>query len=157
MPKIDVDAIVPSNATGYPAPFDALMAKRWYRRLARIGGLTDFTASHVTLEPGGWSSQRHWHALEDEMLVMVAGEAVLIEDGGRQVMRPGDIAIWPKGIENGHHLINESDQPCSFVVMGGGIAGDHGGYSDIDMLFTPVGYTRKDGTPYDAKRMTADI
>src|SRR3546814_1686172 len=68
---------------------------------------------------------------EDEMLVMIAGEAVLVEDDGRWPMRPGDIAVWPKGSTNGHHLINESDADCVFVALGGGKAHDTGGgYSD---------------------------
>lgn len=153
MPKIDLDAIAQKNATGYPPPFDAAVKDRWYRRLAPATGLTDFTASHVVLKPGAWSSQRHWHDDEDELLVMISGEAVLIEDDGRTSMRPGDVAAWPKGSTNGHHLINESDRDCCFVVIGGSKARDTGGgYSDIDMLFTPEGYTKKDGTPYPAKR-----
>jgi uncharacterized cupin superfamily protein len=159
MPKLDLDAIAQTNATGYPAPYDAPVAERRYRRLAPATGLSDFTASHVVLKPGAWSSQRHWHDDEDEMLVMIAGEAVLIDDDGRHFMRPGDIAVWPKGNTNGHHLINESDADCIFVAIGGGPNRQRrdppagGGYSDIDMLFTGEGgYTRKDGTPYAAKR-----
>ena len=34
MPKIDVEAIAQSNATGYPAPFDAEVQGRYWRRLA---------------------------------------------------------------------------------------------------------------------------
>ncbi len=154
MPKVDLEAIPQTNATGYPAPYDAPVQGRWYRRLAPPTGLADFAASHVTLRPGAWSSQRHWHDGEDEMLMMIAGEAVLIEDSGRTIMRAGDIAVWPKGSSNGHHLINESDAPCVFVAVGGGKARDTGGgYSDIDMLFTPDGYTRKDGTPYATARI----
>jgi uncharacterized cupin superfamily protein len=37
------------------------MAKRLYRRLAPAAGHEDFGVSHVVLEPGGISSQRHWH------------------------------------------------------------------------------------------------
>ena len=154
MPKIALDTIPQTNATGYPPPFDAPVLGRWYRRLAPTSGLTDFAASHVVLKPGAWSSQRHWHDGEDEFLVMVSGEAVMIEDEGRTVMRAGDIAAWPKGSTNGHHLVNESDADCCFVVIGGGKAHDTGGgYSDIDMLFTPGGYTHKDGTPYPAQRI----
>lgn len=154
MPKIDLDAIEQTNATGYPAPFDAAVQGRWYRRIAPATGLADFTASHVVLKPGAWSSQRHYHHGEDEMLIMLSGEAVLIEDDGRHPMRAGDIAVWPKGSTNGHHLINESDSECLFVAIGGGKARDTGGgYSDIDMLFTPEGYTHKDGTPYPANRI----
>ena len=106
------------------------------------------------LKPGAWSSQRHWHDGEDEMLVMISGEAVLVEDDGRHPMRPGDIAVWPKGSTNGHHLVNESGADCVFVALGGGKKYDTGGgYSDIDMVFTPDGYFHKDGTPYPAKRI----
>jgi uncharacterized cupin superfamily protein len=153
MPKIDLDSIEQRNRTGYPPPFDKDVAGRWVRRLSPATGLTDFGASHVVLKPGAWSSQRHWHDGEDEFLVMIAGEAVLVEDEGRTVLRAGDCAAFPKGTGNGHHLINESDADCTFVVIGGG-TNTGGGYSDIDMLFTPEGtYTHKDGTPYDAKRV----
>jgi uncharacterized cupin superfamily protein len=153
MPKIDLDSIEQRNRTGYPPPFDKDVAGRWVRRLSPATGLTDFGASHVVLKPGAWSSQRHWHDGEDEFLVMIAGEAVLVEDEGRTVLRAGDCAAFPKGTRNGHHLINESDADCTFVVIGGG-TNTGGGYSDIDMLFTPEGtYTHKDGTPYDAKRV----
>lgn len=148
MPKLDLDSIEQTNRTGYPSPHDAEVAGRWYRRLAPAGGLTQFGASHVTLKPGAWSSQRHWHDEEDEFVVMVSGEAVLVEDEGRTVLGAGDCAAFPAGSKNGHHLRNESGADCVFVVIGSG-AGGGGGYSDLDMLFTPEGkYVRKDGTCY---------
>lgn len=154
MPKLDLDAIPQTNATGYPAPFDEPVAGRLYRRLAPPSGLTRMGASHVTLEPGAWSSQRHWHAEEDELLVMLSGEAVLVEDNGETVIRPGDICAWPAGARNGHHLQNRSNEPCVFVAVGAGDRDkDHGEYPDIDMRFGPEGYSRKDGTPYPTKRI----
>jgi len=149
MPKIDLTGIEQTNRTGYPAPFDADVAGRFGRRLAPATGLTDFGVSHVVLKPGAWSSQRHWHDGEDEFLVMLEGEAVLVEDDGPVALRPGDLAAFPKGVRNGHHLRNESDRDCAFVVFGGGVC-TGGGYSDIDMLFTAEGkYVHKDGSPYD--------
>lgn len=148
MPKLDLEKIEQTNRTGYPPPFHENVAGRWYRRLAPAGGLTQFGVSHVTLKPGAWSSQRHWHDEEDEFLVMLSGEAVLVEDSGRAVLRAGDCAAWPKGNPDGHHLRNESDSNCTFVVVGSG-AGGSGGYSDVDLLFTAEGtYVHKDGTPY---------
>ena len=148
MPKVELESIEKVNRTGYPPPFDREVAGRWYRRLAPATGLTDFGASHVVLKPGAWSSQRHWHDGEDEFLVMISGEAILVEDKGRTVLRAGDIAAWPKGKGNGHHLRNESNEDCSFVVVGGG-TNRGGGYSDIDMLFTADSrYVHKDGSPY---------
>ena len=155
MPKVALDRIEQSNRTGYPPPFDEAVAGRWYRRLAPAMGLTNFGVSHVTLKPGAWSSQRHWHNGEDEFLVMLSGEAVLVEDDGRTVLRSGDCAAWPKGSTNGHHLINESGEDCTFVVVGGG-DNTGGGYSDIDMMWTPDdNYVHKDGTPYPETKRPA--
>lgn len=154
MPKLELDSIPQSNATGYPDPFDKPVQGRWYRRLAPASGLTLFGASHVTLKPGAWSSQRHWHDGEDELVVMLAGEAVLIDDSGEQVMRAGDVAAFPAGEENGHHLVNRSDADCVFVAISAGDRESGGGYSDIDMLFNKDGYTHKDGTAYPASRIS---
>jgi uncharacterized cupin superfamily protein len=148
MPKIDLNAIEQVNRTGYPPPFNEAVNGRWYRRLAPPSGLTDFGVSHVVLKPGAWSSQRHWHDGEDEFLVMLEGEAVLVEDDGRTILRPGDCAAWPKGSTNGHHLCNESGADCAFIVVGGG-KNTGGGYSDIDMMWTTEGgFRHKDGAPY---------
>jgi uncharacterized cupin superfamily protein len=42
--------------------------------LGPLTGLTHIGATHVVLRPGAWSSQRHWHYGEDELLVMLTGE-----------------------------------------------------------------------------------
>ncbi len=132
MPKLDLDTIEQTNATGYPAPYAEAVAGRRYRRLAPASGMTDFGASHVTLEPGAWSSQRHWHEGEDELVVMIEGEAILVEEGARTLLRAGDLAAFPKGVADGHHLVNESDLPCRFIAIGRPAASDcH--YPDIDM------------------------
>ena len=152
MPKIDLEAIPQTNRTGYPDPHDRAVAGRWYRRLAPVAGLGEIGASHVVLKPGAWSSQRHWHDGVDELLVMLTGEAVLVEDDGETVLRPGDIAAWPKGVRNGHCLQNRSDAECSFVAISAGdSANDSGSYPDIDMQFGPDGFSRKDGTPFPPK------
>lgn len=149
MPKIDLDAIEQTNRTGYPIPYAAEMASRLYRRLAPATGLTDFGVSHVVLKPGSVSSQRHWHEGEDELVVMLWGEAVLVENEGETPMRPGDIAAFPKGVRNGHHLINRSASDCVFVAIGRPSATDcH--YPDIDMHLDAASgaFTHKDGSPY---------
>jgi uncharacterized cupin superfamily protein len=90
--------------------------------------------------------------VEDELLVMVAGEAVLVEDEGETVLRAGDVAAWPKAVRNGHHLQNRSGEDCVFVaVSAGDIAADHGEYPDIDLRFAGRDYFHKDGTPYPPK------
>lgn len=152
MPKIDLAAIPQSNRTGYPPPYDTPVQGRWVRRLAGPGGLTVMGAAHVTLVPGAWSSQRHWHAEEDELLVVLSGEAVLVEDEGETVLRAGDVAAWPKGVRNAHHLQNRSAADCTLLaVSAGDAARDWGEYPDIDLKFSGDLYLHKDGTPYPPK------
>ncbi len=105
----------------------------------------------MRLEPGAWSSQRHWHEGEDELVVMLDGEAVLIEEGQRTLLRAGDIATFPKGVANAHHLVNEGDRPCRFLAIGRQIASDcH--YPDIDMHHDGASgrFTRKDKSAFQA-------
>lgn len=108
----------------------------------------------MTLEPGAWSSQRHWHEKEDEFVYVLSGELVLVEDEGETLLRPGDAAAWKAGTRNGHHLQNRSGQPAQFLAIGSRDNSDAGEYSDIDMRFDAGRYAgggvylHKDGTPY---------
>jgi uncharacterized cupin superfamily protein len=152
MPKVDLAAIEQVSRTGYPSPFHQPIAGRLHRRLAPPTGLTEMGASHVVLEPGAWSSQRHWHEGEDELVVMLSGSAVLIEDDGETELVPGDIATWAKGVRNGHHIVNRGTERCSFIAISAGKELG-GAYSDIDMIFDEEGkYRHRDGTPYEANR-----
>jgi len=150
MPKLDLDAIAQTNRTGYPPPYDAPMAKRHYRRLGPPGGLTRIGASHVVLDPGGISSQRHWHEGIDELVIMLEGEAVLIEEGRETVLRPGDVATFPTDVADGHHLVNRSDRRCVFIAIDNSEGEGDCHYPDIDLHLSIAkdAFTRKDGTPW---------
>ncbi|NBC88842.1 MAG: cupin domain-containing protein [Alphaproteobacteria bacterium] len=154
MPKLDLATIEGTNATGYPAPFDESVKGRRYRRLAQPAGLTQMGASHVVLEPGAWSSQRHWHSAVDELVIVLSGEAVLVDDAGETPVRAGDVLAFAAGEANGHHLQNRSEGPFVYVaVSAGDAARDRGVYPDIDMTFAPDGYYRRNGTRYDTERL----
>ena len=147
MPRIDLRRIEENNGTGYPAPYGDVVAGRWYRRIGTASGLTDFGVSHVVLKPGAASAQRHWHEDEDEFLVLLSGDAVLVEEGARTAMRPGDMAAFPKGDPNGHHLCNESDGDCVFLAFGRPSTSDcH--YPDIDLHLSDGIYRHKDGSGF---------
>ncbi|WP_447726227.1 cupin domain-containing protein [Sphingomonas koreensis] len=148
MPKLDLDTIPQTNATGYPPECAGVVRERWYRRLAPAAGLTDFGASHVVLKPGAWSAQRHWHEGEDEMVVMISGEAVLVDDDGETTLRTGDVAAFIKNDGNGHVLQNRSDADCVYVAIGKpSVTACH--YPDIDLhLFPGEGFRRKDGSEF---------
>jgi uncharacterized cupin superfamily protein len=153
MPKIDIAAVPARKGSGYPPPFDAACAARTRRRLGEAGGLHDFGVNLMTLPPGGWSSQRHWHSHEDEFVYVLEGEVMLIEDGGETVLRAGDCATFSKGTGNGHHLINKSAAMAVYLEVGSRNLHDLTTYSDIDMKSSNSDgrFVHKDGTPYPGR------
>ncbi len=151
MPKIDIAALPTVTGTGYPPPHDAPCRERRRQRLGDAAGLTQFGVNRLTLAPGVWSSQRHWHTHEDEFVWVVEGEVVLVTDAGEEVLRAGDCAAFKAGDRDGHHLINRSDAEAVVLEVGGrDMARDACDYPDIDMIARPGEdfYRRRDGAPY---------
>jgi len=152
MPKIDISAVPERKGCPYPAPFDAPCADRIRQRLGNAGGLTDFGVNLMHLPPGNWSSQRHWHSHEDELVYILAGEVVLVEDGGETLLRAGDCAAFAKNTGNGHHLINRSAAMAIYLEVGSRSRDDVTTCSDIDMKSANSDgrFVHKDGTPFTA-------
>lgn len=154
MRRLDIDSISPVVGSKYPAPFDEPCRAREVRRIALAGGLSQFGFNRVRLPPGAWSSQRHWHTREDELVYVLEGELVLVTDAGEEILRAGDAAAFEAGDQDGHHLQNRSERDAIFLAVGTRDDADHGEYSDIDLVFRPNryagrgGYAHKDGTPY---------
>jgi uncharacterized cupin superfamily protein len=150
---IDPASLPARTGSGYPETFRAAVAGRLKRALGDPCGLTQFGANLVLLPPGCWSSQRHWHSHEDELVFVVSGELTLVTDAGEQRLGPGMIAGFPAGEPNGHHLVNRSDRPATYLEIGTRVDLDEAVYSDIDMELRrrPDGghaFVRKTGEPY---------
>ncbi|OYU15877.1 MAG: transcriptional regulator [Alphaproteobacteria bacterium PA4] len=145
MPKIDPAQHPLLSHTTYLPPYQAAVAGRSWVAIGTAGGLSQFGANLVTLAPGAWSSQRHWHSAEDELVVMLSGELVLVEDAGETVLGPGDIATFAAAVPDGHHLQNRSTAPATFLAIGTDRPDDdqcH--YPDIDQYWSlATGYVPK--------------
>ncbi len=125
------------------------------RLFSEAGGLTQFGAFVETLWPGARSSDRHWHEQEDEFFYMIEGEAVMIDNDGEHPLTPGDACAWKAGVTNGHHVVNRSNAPCSYLIIGTRAPVDVVHYSDIDKIYRrsadgTVARTRRDGSPLEA-------
>ena len=156
MSRLDLSSIPVLTGTGYPEAFAEAVNGRSKQALGEAGGLTQFGVNLVELQPGAASSQRHWHAREDEFVTVVSGELTLVTDEGETLMRAGDCAAFPAGRANGHHLINRGWGNALFVVVGSRKQDDVVTYSDIDLVYDAAtdAYAHRDGTPY-AKVATA--
>lgn len=105
-------------------------APRMEIRLGEAGGLTGLGVNVVTLAPGERSAKRHWHEEEDEFLLILDGEAAVVEDDGAHRLGPGDACAWPAGVANAHHVLNRSDAPVVYLVVGSQAVRDRVHYPD---------------------------
>jgi uncharacterized cupin superfamily protein len=133
MPKIDIAGIPEVSRTGYPEPFRGVVAGRFRKRLGDAAGLDQFGVNLTRLKPGAWSAQRHWHEKEDELVYVLDGEVVLIEDESETILKTGDAAGFKAGVANGHCLINRSDKDAIYLEIGTRSASEKVDYPDIDM------------------------
>jgi uncharacterized cupin superfamily protein len=150
MKKIDLDSLPVVRGSNYPAPFDQPIAETRRQSLARSQGLKAFGVNLKVMQPGSWSSQRHWHSHEDEFVWVVEGELTLLTDAGEEILRAGDCAAFKAGEADGHHLINKSKHPATLLEIGNADRRDRCVYPDIDMLAEPEveAYSHRDGSLY---------
>ena len=154
MPKIDISKIAPRLGSSYPTAFKAPIVGREKYPLGDGVGLTQFGVNLTRLKPGAASSQRHWHENEDELIFVLEGEIVLIEDAGEILLRPGDAAGFKAGVANGHQLVNKSAREALYLEIGTRAPTERSHYHDVDLVGAKdergFRFTRKSGEPYPA-------
>jgi uncharacterized cupin superfamily protein len=152
MPKIDISALPLHTGTGYPEPLREMVKGRERKALGDAGGLTQFGVNYTRLKPGAASAHRHWHETEDELVYVLEGELVLVENDGETILGPGDAAAFKAGVDNGHHLVNRSVRDALLLEIGTRSTHERCHYSDVDLAFisdeSGNHYTRKSGEPY---------
>ncbi len=139
------------RGSGYPAPHDVPCRERVRRSLGDVFGLSQFGVNLLELAPGAWSSQRHWHERQDELVYVLEGDATVVTDEGETMLSAGMVAGFQAGSGNGHHIVNRSNAVVRLLEVGTRTAEETAHYSDIDMMYREgadtKGYFTKDGRP----------
>jgi uncharacterized cupin superfamily protein len=153
-PALDPTTVTPRTSSAYPTDaMRAVTAGREKRMLGDALGLTTFGVNLTTLRPGAASALRHWHLRQDEFVFVLEGQLTLVTDEGEQTLGPGTCAGFPGGVANGHHLVNRSSMPATYIEIGDRLPGDGAEYPDHDLRVRATGsswkYTHKDGTAFE--------
>ncbi|MEO0767931.1 MAG: cupin domain-containing protein [Cyanobacteria bacterium J06649_4] len=149
--RINLSSVPVESGTNYPEAFRTFVAGRSRQRVGNAAGITNFGVNLTTLQPGSQSALRHWHKRQDEFIYVISGELVLATNDGEQTLHPGDMAGFAAGVENGHHLVNRSQAPATYLEIGDRTAADSVDYPDHDLkcILTNEGthqYMHKDGS-----------
>lgn len=141
-----------SKISVYPEPFTPRMEGREKRCLSEVFCLKNITVNLTRLKPGAVSALRHYHSASDEFVYILKGTPTLVTNEGKEVLEPGVCCGFKAGVPNGHHLVNESNEPVLYLEAGDNAEGDTGEYPDDD-LKASLGkfgweFTHKDGRAY---------
>ena len=149
---LDPVSVTPRVGSIYPAPFGAPLAGREKRALGDALKLRQFGVDLVTLAPGSWSSQRHWHAKEDEFIYVLQGEVTLVTNAGQKTLTAGMAVGFPAVRPTDIISSIKSDKPALYLEVGTRTVSEEAHYSDIDMIARKEGgrfvFTHKNGDPY---------
>ncbi len=89
-------------------------------RVANMFGLEEtdgrcHLVAELTFQPGE-STGLHDHTNDIEVMYMIEGELVCLEDDGKEyLLKAGDITCTAKG--NTHYAINKSDKPAKVLAV----------------------------------------
>ena len=119
--------------SAYPPPHDKKLEGRKTWSLTRQWKLTQFGVNRVELPPGAWSTNRHWHKTNDELVIVISGELTLVTDEGEEVLRAGDCVGFKAGVPNAHHLQNRGSETAVYFDVGGRDAWDVSTFPDIGL------------------------
>jgi uncharacterized cupin superfamily protein len=86
-------------------------------RLGRQAGGEHLGASLYELDPGNAVCPLHWHAAEEEMLVVVSGQASLRTPEGWRELEAGEVVAFKTGVQSAHQVANHSREPVRVLLL----------------------------------------
>ena len=99
----------------------------------RLGGEL-LGASVYEIPPGEATWPYHLHYGNEELLLVLEGSPTLRTPDGEHELSPGDSALFPRGQEGAHQVLNRSDRACRVVVVSTMVAPEIGEYPDSGKL-----------------------
>lgn len=119
--------------SSYPPPHDQHFEGKKTWVLTNQWKLMQFGVNRIELPPGTWSTNRHWHKTNDELVIVISGELTLITDDGEEILRAGDCVGFKAGVPNAHHMQNRGTEPAVYYDVGGRDNWDVSTFPDIGM------------------------
>ncbi len=119
-PNVEGPAVVPFASDDVPWE-EWSEGVRYGGRVKKLGERAGGSRIGVLIEelpPHRQSVPFHWHTDEEEHVWFLAGRATLRLGDRHHAVTAGDYVCFPAGRPLGHCLVNDSDEPCRYLVIG---------------------------------------
>ncbi|HZQ88791.1 MAG TPA: cupin domain-containing protein [Gaiellaceae bacterium] len=97
------------------------------------------------LAPGD-ATRYHWHAGEEEWLLVLEGAPTLRTPDGERVMTPWDLALFPRGEAGAHQLRNDTEEQVRAAFFSSASDPEVVGYPDEGRIGVIAGWSRPEAT-----------
>lgn len=88
-----------------------------YKHIAEKFGAKKLGFYMKILEPKKFSCPYHWHTEEEELVIVLEGEATVRNNGEFRILKPGDLIYYNVGADSVHHMYNHTDKPFKYFVL----------------------------------------
>jgi uncharacterized cupin superfamily protein len=104
-----------------PTGFVELMNQEKYKSNFKEMSI-DFGAKklgfHIrSMDPKTFTYPYHWHTAEEEVIIIIEGEATVRCNNQFRIVKPGDFIFYNTGPENVHQMYNHTDKICKFLAL----------------------------------------
>ena len=120
-------------------------------RIGRQAGAERLGASLYEIPPGEALFPYHWHAANEELLIVLAGRPALRTPDGRRELEEGEVVAFRVGPDGAHQVQNRSDATARVLIVSTMIAPEVSAYPDTGKVGA---FTRPPGSPADPEAIT---
>jgi uncharacterized cupin superfamily protein len=103
-------------------------------RLAPKLGMEQLGGSVFELPPGQSICPYHWHAGEEELLIVLSGSATVRHPEGEVALAAGDAVCFPAGAVGAHKVTNKTEQTVRVLMLSTNLAQEICVYPDSDKV-----------------------
>lgn len=69
------------------------------------------------MNPKTFSCPYHYHTKEEELCIVIEGEAIVRNNNLFRKVKAGDLIYYGTGIDSAHHMYNHTDKPFKYFVL----------------------------------------
>ena len=117
-----------------------------YQYLTGYGGGNQIAVANEVLQPGQQANPLHYHLLEEEHVFMLEGALTVRLGDESHILTVGDYVCFPAGQKVGHALVNHTNAPCRYLIIGNPQAADVAVFPEtgrVDVKLMRTGYSNE--------------
>jgi uncharacterized cupin superfamily protein len=88
-----------------------------YAAIGRQASAQRLGATLYEIPPQQSSCPYHWHAANEEMLIVLSGIPTLRTPDGERELSEGEVVAFPIGEAGAHKLTNHGGEPCRVLII----------------------------------------